>query len=94
MTGSSGLTTLLQYEEAVALTKVIPDLSLRAFVKYGLTTVLLRRGMTPGVAPESDFDLKFFAEALRAIGENRATLIKILQGNLADMEWWPESDDS
>lgn len=84
--------TLVQYEEAGELTKAITDERLRAFVNYGLTTVLVRRGMTPGVEPQADFDLRFFAEALRAMGENRDALIRILQGDISDMAWWPEDE--
>lgn len=62
---------LVRYDEAGELTKDITDERLRAFVNYGLTTVLVRRGMTPGVEPQADFDLRFFAEALRAMGENQ-----------------------
>jgi hypothetical protein len=82
--------TVIQYEEARELIKTITDERLRAFVKYGLTTVLVRRGMRLGIDPQADFDLHFFAEALRAMGENRETLLSILQGNVTDMEWWPE----
>lgn len=82
--------TLVQYEEAGELTKTVDDERLRAFINYGLTTVLVRRGMTPGITPQADFDLRFFAEALRVMGTNRAPLLRILQGDTADMEWWPE----
>lgn len=85
-------TTLVQYEEAGALTSEITDERLRGFVNYGLTTVLVRRGMTPGIDPTADFDLRFFAEALRAMGQNRAALLRILQGDVSQMEWWPDKE--
>jgi hypothetical protein len=86
------LHTLVQYEEAGALIKTIADERLQAFINYGLTTVLVRRGMTPGIDPQADFDLRFFAEVLRAMGENRTALLRILQGDTSDMEWWPEKE--
>lgn len=79
------------YDEAGALTKTIDDKRLRAFVNYGLTTVLVRRGMDPGITLQADFDLRFFSEALRAMGENRAVLLKILEGDISDLEWWPDA---
>jgi hypothetical protein len=84
--------TLVQYEEAGELIKTVADEHLRAFINYGLTTVLVRRGMTPGIAPQADFDLRFFAEALRAMGVNRAALLRILEGKSADMSWWPDDE--
>ena len=78
------------FEEAGALTKAVSDERLRAFMNYGLTTVLIRRGMAPDIIPQADFDLRFFAEALRSMGGNRAALLRILQGDVSDMEWWPE----
>jgi hypothetical protein len=84
--------TPILFEEAGVLTRAIRDERVRAFVNYGLTTVLIRRGMDPGITPQADFDLCFFAEALRAIGENRAALLRILQGEISDMEWWPDED--
>lgn len=80
------------FEEAGALTRAINDERVRAFVNYGLTTVLVRRGMDPSITPKADFDLRFFAEALRAMMENRSALLRILQGDVSDLEWWPEKD--
>lgn len=82
--------TLIHHEEAGALTKGIADERLRAFINYGLTTALIRRGMAPDIELQSDFDLRFFAEVLRAMGENPAALLRILQGDISDMEWWLE----
>jgi hypothetical protein len=79
------------YDEAGDLTKKIDDERLRAFVNYGLTTVLVRRGMDPQVTLTADFDLRFFAEALRAMGENRAMLLRIFEGELSEGEWWPDN---
>jgi hypothetical protein len=78
------------YDEAGALTKKISDERLRAFVNYGLTTILVRRGMDPAITPQADFDLRFFAEALRAMGDDRATLQRIFEGEVSDLEWWPD----
>jgi hypothetical protein len=84
--------SLLLYEEATSLIESIADRRLRSFVEYGLTNVLVRRGMKPGIKPQSDFDLRYFAEALRAIGENRTDLLRILRGDISAIEWWPEED--
>jgi len=85
--------TLVQYTEACELIQTVADDHLRAFINYGLTTVLVRRGMTPGINPQADFDLRFFAEALRAMGSDRAALLRILQGKAIDMAWWPEDEE-
>lgn len=92
MNERQGPATLLGYDEALDLARTIPDEQLRAFIKFGLTTVLTRRGMTPGIDPQADFDLRFFAEALRAMGEHRAVLLRILQGDISVIEWWPDED--
>jgi hypothetical protein len=42
-------TTFIRYNEAGELTKAISDKRVRALVEYGLTTVLVRRGMEAGV---------------------------------------------
>lgn len=89
MTKQPDTATPILYEEAGALTESIGDERLRAFVNYGLTTVLVRRGMDPAITPQKDFDLRFFAEALRAMGEDRAALLRILEGEIADADWWP-----
>jgi len=82
--------TLILHDEAGALARTIPDDRVRAFVNYGLTTVLVRRGMTPEVGLKADFDMRFFAEALRAMGENRDALLRILAGDVSEMSWWPD----
>jgi hypothetical protein len=89
MTNPPDAPTPILYDEAGALTESIGDERLRAFVNYGLTTVLVRRGMDPAITLEKDFDLRFFAEVLRAMGADRAALLRILEGDIADAEWWP-----
>ena len=92
MTTDNSSVNLILLKEAGAFTNNISDERVRAFVKYGLTTVLIRRSMDPTVAPQADFDLRFFVEALRAIGSNRDKLLCILTGDPSDMDWWPEDD--
>ena len=86
----SPLATMVRFTEAGAAADSIGDKDLRAFVKYGLTTVITGRGMNSAVTPEGQFDLRFLVEALRAIGSNREDLLLILQGKSSDLAWWPE----
>lgn len=82
--------TLLLHQEAWALTDAVEDKRLQAFIRYGITTACFGRGMKPGVVPQMDFDLLFFAEVLRAMGDDCDALLCILQGDISTMEWWPD----
>jgi hypothetical protein len=44
------------------------------------------------VPPSAPFDLKFFAEVLRAMAENRPILESIVSGNPDEFRWWPEDE--
>jgi len=48
--------------------------------------------MDPAIQPQADFDLLFLVEALRAMGENKALLLQILQGDFEHLEWWSEEE--
>jgi hypothetical protein len=43
-------------------------------LEYALTTVLIRRGMNPAINAASDFDLRYFLEAIKAMFEDEATV--------------------
>lgn len=85
--------SLSHLDEANALIASIADRDLRAFVQFGLVVVITRRAMDPGLQPHQDFDLKFFVEALRAIGSQRDAVARILRGDGAAMAWWPEGEE-
>ncbi|MGN6109572.1 MAG: hypothetical protein ACTHU0_30975 [Kofleriaceae bacterium] len=67
--------------EASQLVGGIADARLRAFVERGLSTVLAGHEMSPAIVPKTAFDLRFFAEALRALGKHRVELLRLLAGD-------------
>jgi hypothetical protein len=83
---------MIRLEEAHRSIDLVDDERLRAFMRYGLTTVLLRRGVDSSVTPQAAFDLRFYVEVLRAIGGNRDVMLRILQGDVSEMEWWSEAE--
>lgn len=83
---------LIQIDEASRFAEDISDERIQAFVRYGLTTILLRRGMDPNIAPKGDFDLRFFVEILQSMAGNFDTLSRICQNE--DLSWWSDDVDS
>jgi len=86
------MTTLLRAMEANELAAGICDERVRAFVRFGLTTIITKSGMAAAIHPQTDFDLLVFAEALRAMATNHGAMLRIFTGVPSSMEWWPEED--
>ena len=71
----------IEQDAANKFEEALTDHTVRQVIQFGITTVLLHRGMNPTLRPEADFDLRFFAEALKAMVENpHRALQRILQG--------------
>lgn len=78
---------LSRYGEATEFIESVQDSNLRAALEYALTTVVMRRGMSPAVCAASDFDLRCFLEAIKAMFENVAAMRAIVEGNGDALRW-------
>jgi hypothetical protein len=79
--------TVCRYEEATELIASTQDPKVRAALEYALTTVIVRRGMSPSIAPATQFDLRYYLEAIKAMFEDEATVRAIIDGNDRDLRW-------
>lgn len=76
-----------RYEDATKFIESVQEPKLRAALEYALTTVLMRRGMNPAVNAASDFDLRYFLEAIKAMLENEAAIRAIVDGKDDALRW-------
>ncbi len=75
----------LRHEEVGEFIQSIEDEPTKAFVSFGITTLLTKRGFS--TTPCSPFDLLFFAQALRAMFARRTTIKSIVEGDLEQFAW-------
>lgn len=76
-----------RYEEATKFIESIQERKVRPALEYALTTVLMRRGMNPEVGATSEFDLRYFLEAVKAMFENEAIVRAIIDGQEHTFRW-------
>lgn len=79
--------SVCRYEEATKFIESIQERKLRTALEYALTTVLMRRGMNPAVDATSEFDLRYFLEAVKAMFENEAVVRAIIEGQEHTFRW-------
>jgi hypothetical protein len=77
-----------RHEDAMRFIESIQEPKLRMVFEYALTTVLIRRGMNPAINAASDFDLRYFLEAIKAMFEDEATVRTIIDGKGDTLRWW------
>jgi len=80
------------FEDAQVFISSTADPKLRAFLVYAFSTVVFRRGMDENLSPSSEFDLRFFLEAARAMFSDENAVRTILEGRQEELRWWPEED--
>lgn len=78
---------LCRYEEATQFIQSVDEPKLRAALEYALATVVMRRGMSSGIAAAAQFDLRYYLEAVKAMFENDAVVRAILDGNHEELRW-------
>lgn len=76
-----------RHEDAMRFIESVQEPKLRMVLEYALTTVLIRRGMDPAINAASDFDLRYFLEAVKAMFEGEATIRTILDGKGDALRW-------
>jgi hypothetical protein len=63
----------------------IKDPEARAFVKYGVTTVLLGRRIPEAASPVTPLDLRYLCLVLESMYANKAAIELILQGRAHEL---------
>ena len=81
----------LRHEEVESLVSSIADERMRTFLRFGLTTILTKRGLSDK-NPSAPFDLCFFAEVLCSMFERKEVLESIVSGDLEQFSWWPDDE--
>ena len=76
-----------RYEDATNFIASVHDPKVRAALEYALSTVLMRRGMSPSVIAASEFDLRYFLEAVKAMFENDVAIRAIIDGKDEALRW-------
>lgn len=84
----SDVNPVSRYEDATSFIASMQDPKLRAVLEYALATVLMRRGMNPSVAAVSEFDLRYFLEAIKAMFDDEGVIRAIMEGNDTRIRWW------
>ena len=83
----NGSHAVSRYDDATKFIASIQEPKLRAALEYALTTVLMRRRMNPAVNAASEFDLRYFLEAIKAMFEDDATIRAIIDGTDDAHRW-------
>ncbi|MCB9654688.1 MAG: hypothetical protein H6729_11220 [Deltaproteobacteria bacterium] len=81
------INSVSRYEEAARFVESVQEPKLRAALEYALATVVMRRGMSPAVEAASDFDLRYFLEAIKAMFERDVVIRAIIDGNEDALRW-------
>ncbi|WP_428266727.1 hypothetical protein [Haliangium sp.] len=79
-------TPWLRYDEIAHFIDSVEDARLRAFLSYGITTIMMRRGLSDK-EPAAPFDLIYFLEVLRAMFARREVLEGIVSGDFEKFAW-------
>lgn len=74
---------LINFEEAVSSATAIEDVQREQLIMRMITIATLR--VTRGEIPSALFDMKFFADCVSELYEEKANLKKILSGE--DLRW-------
>ena len=83
-TSGSGVRTT----RALAFVSRIGDERARAFQRFALMKIL--EEVDQGHRPSRPFDLAYFCEVLEIIFRDRDTLLTLLAGDVAALDWLPE----
>lgn len=76
-----------RFEEAGRFVASVQNLKVRAALEYALTTVIARRGMDSSIVASSEFDLRFFLEAIKAMFEREEIIRAIIDGKDELFRW-------
>ena len=80
----------LRHEDLGRYVESIDDERLRAFIEFGITTILTKRGLPEDAQPIAPFDLQFFVEVLTAMFRRQDVMKSVLDGELEQYAWWPK----
>lgn len=76
-----------RFEEATRFVASVQNPKVRSALEYALTTVIVRRGMDPSIIAPSEFDLRFFLEAIKAMFESEEIVRAIIDGKDELLRW-------